>query len=165
MEIADILGTDFKHFCSPPLGIYSQKYLKIIFDGFPKMICAYLGLLVLQKVFKIENGVGLGTMPISALMEEKLKTSLVRTGLITMNGDLKSSIHETDAFLSDPIEQFKNGDINLVLGHPESWLTSTAEQITACLSSDGIIVGTFLDEFQMNLAEHWGSDFRFALFQ
>ena len=72
--------------------------------GTGKMICVYLGIFVLQKVFKIKNGVGLGTMPISALMEEKLKSSLIQTGLISMSGDLKSSFQESDAFLSDPIE-------------------------------------------------------------
>ena len=128
--------------------------------GSGKMICAYLGVLVLQKVFKIKHGVGLGTMPISALMEEKLKGPLVKTGLVTMSGDLKASIQENDAFLSDPIEQFKKGDITVILGHPESWLTSTAQEITACLSQEGLVVGSFVDEFQMNLADHWGSDFR-----
>ena len=32
--------------------------------GSGKMICAYLQILVLQKVFKIPNGVGLGTQPL-----------------------------------------------------------------------------------------------------
>ena len=35
-----------------------------------------------------------------------------------------------------------------------------AQDITTCLNQEGLIVGTFLDEFQMNLANHWGSDFR-----
>ena len=128
--------------------------------GSGKMICAYLGILVLQKVLEVPKGVGLGTMPLSALMEEKLKGPLVKTGLITMSGDIKASIQENDAFLSDPVAQFKTGDITIVLGHPESWLTSTAKEITDSLNQEGLIVGTFLDEFQMNLSNHWGSDFR-----
>ena len=85
------------------------------------MICAYYGVLVLQQVLGIDKGVGLGTLPISALMEEKVKDSIVKTGLITMSGDIKVSSEESDAVLSDPIDQFKNGDITVLLGHPESW--------------------------------------------
>ena len=94
-------------------------------------------------------------------MEEKLRSPLVKTGLITMSGDLKFSIKENDAFLSEPLQQFKSGEITMLLGHPESWLTSTAEEITDSLRNEGLVVGTFLDEFQMNLEDHWGSDFRF----
>ena len=126
------------------------------------MICAYLGILVLQKVFGIEKGVGLGIQPLSAIMEEKLKGPLVKTGVITMSGDMKPSIEENDAFLSDPLAQFKSGDITILLGHAESWLTNTAQDITDSLNKQGLIVGTFLDEFQMNLVGHWGSDFRFV---
>ena len=82
-----------------------------------------------------------------------------------MNGDLISNIQENDAFLSDPIDQFKNGDTTIILGHPESWLTSTAQEITVSLSQRGLIVGSFLDEFLMNLADHGGSDFKLALIQ
>ena len=57
--------------------------------GSGKMLCATLAPLVLRKVFQKENGVGLGTMPLSALMEEKLKSPLFKTGLITMRGGLK----------------------------------------------------------------------------
>ena len=63
-------------------------------------------------------------------------------------------------YVSDPLTNFKNGDITVVLGHSESWLSSTAQDITTCLNQKGLIVGTFLDGFQMNLANHWGSDFR-----
>ena len=129
------------------------------------MICAYYGILVLQQVLGIDKGVGLGTLPISALMEEKVKDSIVKTGLITMSGDIKASSEESDAVLSDPIAQFKNGDITVLLGHPESWQTSTALGIMDSLSKQGLIVGTFLDEFQMNLSNHWGSDFRFTKYQ
>ena len=41
--------------------------------GFEKIICSYLGTLVLRKVFGKENGVGLENMPLSALMEDKLR--------------------------------------------------------------------------------------------
>ena len=93
-------------------------------------------------------------------MEEKLKDPLVKTGVISMTGDLKYSIKDEDVFLSEPLSQFKSGDITCLLGHPESWLTSTAEDITDSLRKQGLIVVTFVDEFQMNLEKHWGSTFR-----
>ena len=89
----------------------------------------------------------------SALMEEKLKSPPVTTGLITMSGELKAS--EEEAILSHPLDDFKSGKIRMILGHPESWLTSVAEQITVALKGQGLVVGTFLDEFQMNLKDHW----------
>ena len=45
--------------------------------GCGKMICSYLGTLVLSKVFGKENGVGVGNMPLSALMEEKLRNPMI----------------------------------------------------------------------------------------
>ena len=93
-------------------------------------------------------------------MEEKLKNPPVKTGLITMSGDLRAS--DEDAVLSEPLSDFKSGKITLMLGHAESWLTSTAEEITDSLKKQGLVVLTCLDEFQMNLENHWGSDFRLS---
>ena len=88
-------------------------------------------------------------------MEEKLKKPLLTTGVISMTGDLKYSIEEDDAFLSEPLEHFKSGAITCILGHPESWLRATAESILNDLCKNQLIVGTFVDEFQMNLESHW----------
>ena len=98
------------------------------------------------------------TLLFSALMEEKIKSTVVKTGVITMSGDLKYSRKENDAFLSDPLSMFKSGEITCLIGHSESWQTATAQDITASLRNQGLIVETFLDEFQMNLAQHWGGD-------
>ena len=51
------------------------------------MMCVYLG----RKFSRSRMVLDYGTMPISALMEEKLKSSLIKTGQISMSGDLKSS--------------------------------------------------------------------------
>ena len=124
------------------------------------MILAYLGILVLEKVFKVVNGVGLVSQPISALMEEKLKNPIVPMGLISMKGDLKHSSGDGQSSASRPIESFKNGTIKCILGHPESWLSSTAQDILASLQTQGKIIFTVVDEFQMNLSNHWGDEFR-----
>jgi hypothetical protein len=97
-------------------------------------------------------------------MEEKLKKPPVKTGLITMSGDIKVSSSESDASLSEPLSDCKSGEVTMLLGHPESWLTSTAEDILECLRNKELVIGTFLDEFQMNLENHWGSDFRYVVF-
>ena len=56
-----------------PFKFGSQKNVVLVSPtGSGKMIFTYLGSLVLQKIFGIENSVMLGTMPISALMEEKI---------------------------------------------------------------------------------------------
>ena len=94
-------------------------------------------------------------------MEEKLKSPPVNTGLITMTGEVKLSQgakNQEDS--SEPVELCKTGEITLLIGHPESWLTDTAEEITDSLKGKGIVIGIFVDDFQMNLANHWGSDFR-----
>ena len=78
-----------------------------------------------------------------------------------MTGEVKLStdrMNQGDS--SEPIDLCKTGDITLLIGHPESWLTETAAEITDSLKSKAIVVGTFVDEFQMNLSDHWGSDFR-----
>ena len=133
--------------------------------GSGKMICSYLGTLVLRKVFGKENGVGIGNMPLSALMEEKLRKPVIKTGLISMKGDLKvSSEDSADAALSAPIEEFKSGAVGFIIGHAESWMTNTAREITETLRKEEQIIFTFVDEFQMNLSSFWGKDFRFGFF-
>ena len=113
------------------------------------MLCSYLGIL------------RVGTQPLTALMKEKLSDQVVKTGLITMTGSLKYSREASEeAMLTDPIEQFKNGVISLIIGHPESWLTVPATSIIETLKHQEMIVFSFIDEFQMNLSTHWGKDFR-----
>ena len=50
-------------------------------------------------------------------MIEYVKTGLIT--IITMQGGLKTSKSE-EAFLSDPLESFQSGEIDLILGHAES---------------------------------------------
>ena len=124
------------------------------------MILAYLAIFVLEKVFQVENGVGLGSQPLSALMEEKLKNGLMSTGLISMKGELKHASLDGQSSMSKPQECFKNGEVKCILGHPESWLSGTAQEILTHLQTLGKIIFTFVDEFQMNLSNHWGEEFR-----
>ena len=140
-----------------------KNVVLVVPTGAGKMLCSYLGTLVLRKVFEKSTGVGLGNQPLSALMEEKLKNKVIKTGLITMKGDLKvHNDNSDDAALTEPIEEFKTGAVGLILGHPESWLTKTAQDILEALRKEDKIIFSMVDEFQMNLSSHWGKDFRFV---
>ena len=75
------------------------------------MLCAYLAL---RMVFDIEKGVGMETMRLSAVMDGKLKSKLVKTGIISIEGALKSNESE-EALLSDPLKCFQTGKIDLIL--------------------------------------------------
>ena len=43
-----------------------------------------------------------------------------------MSGHVKVNIEVNDAYISDPLSNFKNGEITVLLGHSELWLSSTA---------------------------------------
>ena len=79
-----------------------------------------------------------------------------------MKGDLKISDNSEEAVLTEPEEHFLTGDIGLILGHPESWITNTAKNIIEALRREELIIFSCVDEFQMNLSTHWGKDFRFV---
>ena len=123
------------------------------------MIIAFYGILVLEKVLGVQDGVGLGCQPLSALMEEKLRDPPIPTGFISMSGDLKNSCDQNSS-ISKPMDSFKNGDVKCILGHPESFLSATAKEILNHLQQTGKIVFTIIDECHMNLSNHWGEDFR-----
>ena len=75
-----------------------------------------------------------------------------------MQGGLKTSeaVDEQDEVaLSASIEQFKEGDIKCVLGHPESWISKTAQEILDCLQEKALILFSFLDEAHVPLGGHW----------
>ena len=57
-----------------------------------KMLCSYQGTF----------GVGLSNQPLSALMEEKLRTKGIKEGLISMKGDIK--VHKDNSDDVDLIE-------------------------------------------------------------
>ena len=56
--------------------------------GSGKMVVAYLAILLLQKRLGIPEGVGLGTQPLSAIMNEKVKTKFLTAGSISMSGTI-----------------------------------------------------------------------------
>ena len=90
--------------------------------GSGKMLIILLGTLLMRKVFGIENGVSVGTQPLSILMEEKMNDRLVPTAVLSMQGKLKRiSDDESEASLSSPEDEVLRGLFPVLLGHPESW--------------------------------------------
>ena len=113
-----------------------------------------------NKVYQIQYSLyNIFAFNYSALMEEQLERPMLRTALINMNGEIKLSKSEVYDDNSDCKAQCKSGEVGLIQGHAESWGMNIAIEILETLKKKGQIVGTFLDEFQMNLADHWGSDF------
>ena len=75
--------------------------------GSGKTIVIYLGTLLLRKMLKISEGVAVITEPLNMIMSEKLATSIVPTGVISMSGELRTSLEERDGVrLSAPEEKF-----------------------------------------------------------
>ena len=86
------------------------------------MLVILLGTLLMKKIMGIENGVSVGTQPLSILMEEKMNDKLVPTAVLSMQGQLKRiSNNETEASLSSPEDEVLKGLFPVLLGHPESW--------------------------------------------
>ena len=65
-----------------------QNVILISPTGSGKMLVVYLSILVLQKKLGISSGVAIGCQPLTSIMNDKLKTSLVSSGIISMRGDL-----------------------------------------------------------------------------
>ena len=150
---------DFQKLALHAIGNF-QNVILISPTGSGKMLVAYLAILVLQKVMDVPCGVGIGTQPLSSIMEEKLKTSYITTGTISMQGGLKTSLEgeEDDTVsLSSSIDDFKNGNVKCLIGHAESWVTQTAGQILDSLQEKGLILFSFLDEAHVPLKDHWDS--------
>ena len=150
---------DFQKLTLHALGS-GQNVILVAPTGCGKMIVAYLAILVLQKVHNEPKGVGLGTQPLSSIMEEKLMETFIPTGVFSMKGDFKSSKNfseEEDLFLSDPMEDLKSGKVTCLLGHAESWLSSSAQDVLESLQKQNLILFTFLDEAHIPLDSHWDS--------
>ena len=84
-----------------------KNLLLISPTGSGKTLVIYLGTLLLRKVLVVSNGVSITTEPLNMIMAEKLCSSIVPTGVISMVGEMKTSLEEKDGVkLSAPEENF-----------------------------------------------------------
>jgi superfamily II DNA helicase RecQ len=137
-----------------------QNVILLSPTGSGKMAVAYLSILVLQKKLGIPSGVGVGTQPLSSIMNEKLKNPYITTGTISMQGNLKASTDdddEDDVTLSSSIGDFKDGTVKCLIGHAESWATETAGEVLDSLQEKGLILFSFLDEGHTILDDNWNT--------
>ena len=129
--------------------------------GSGKMVVVYLAILVLRKVYEIQDGVGVGCQPLSSIMNEKLGTSYVRCGSISMKGSLRTGgdgeEDEDHMALTDSVDAFKNGEVDCITGHAESWISKVAKEILDSLQRKGLILLVFVDEAHIPLVKHWDS--------
>ena len=131
----------------------SSKNLMLVSPtGSDKTMVIYLGTLLLRKVLNIPDGVAIITEPLNMIMAEKLKSSIVPAGVISMTGELKSSLEEKDGVkLSAPEENFVDGSLPCLFGHPESWLSEKGRQIVKELYKKKRILMIATDEMTCSL--------------
>ena len=117
-----------------------------------------LGILLLRKVFGNETGVAVGTQPLSSIMEEKVRSEIVPTAVVTMKGNIKQNLDENfNAQLSSPKDNLLKGDFPLLLGHPESWSNHIGQELLRGLQQKDMVLFNFVDEMHQGLDEHWNS--------
>ena len=117
-----------------------------------------LGILLLRKIFGVTNGVAVGTQPLSLIMEEKVRSTVVPTAVVTMQGQIKQHLDERgEAQLSSPKEDLLQGKFPLLIGHPESWSNPVGQELLRNLQEKGMVLFNFVDEMHQGLEEHWNS--------
>ena len=78
-----------------------------------------IGILGLRKIFANKKGVAVVTQPLTAIMNQKLKNSIVRTAVLTMRGKLKKD--ESDETELSCIEQeVLDGKFPVIIGKGQS---------------------------------------------
>ena len=144
--------SDFQMLSLHVLG--SQKNLVLISPtGSGKTLVIFLSTLLLRKVMDISKGVSLVTEPLNLIMSEKLRGNILPTGVISMTGQLKTSLEDDDDIitLSRPEEEFLNGVLPCLFGHPESWLSETGKNIIKQLYDKQRILLNVTDEMHASL--------------
>ena len=114
----------------------------------------------MRKVFDEPNGVSVGTQPLSLIMEDKINNGLVPTAVLTMGGKIKRELDldETgEASLSSPQSAILQGEIPVLIGHPESWANSVGQDLLRNLQQRGLVLLNFVDELHQGLESHWNS--------
>ena len=105
-----------------------------------------------RKVFNVGDGIAIITEPLNMIMSEKLGSSIISTGVISMAGELKTSLEEKDGVkLCAPEENFLDGSLPCLFGHPESWQSEKERQLIKDLHKREKILMIVTDEMHCSL--------------
>ena len=99
----------------------------------------------------------IGTQPLSMIMEEKIKSSPVRTAVLTMKGNFKKKVEEMEVQASSPLQEIIAGLYPILLGHPESWSNVVGQDVLYKLQKQDNIILVFIDEMHQGLDDFWSS--------
>ena len=100
----------------------------------------------------------MGTQPLSAIMEEKVKSQVVQTAVVSMRGQIKQNLDEIDeASVSTPLDDILCGKVPLLIGHPESWSNKVGQDLLRNLKERGMVLFNYVDEMHQGLEEHWNA--------
>ena len=85
-----------------------------------------LAALVLREKIRNPKGVAIVTQPLTSIMQEKMKNDVCQVAVLSMAGELKTSLNEEDgdgdnANLSCDLQELLNGRYPVLFGHPESF--------------------------------------------
>ena len=129
-----------------------QNLMLVSPTGSGKTLVIYLGILLLRKLFNNPDGVAIITEPLNMIMAEKLGSSIIPSGVISMTGELKTSLEEKDGVsLSAPENKFLDGSLPCLFGHPEAWLSDKGKQLIKELHKKGTILLMVTDEMTCSL--------------
>jgi superfamily II DNA helicase RecQ len=120
------------------------------------MCIIQIGILGLRKVFANSKGIAVVTQPLTAIMNEKLKSHLVKTAVLSMRGKLKKEEgNEDEVELSCLEDEVLDGKFPVVIGHPESWGSNRGQKLLLELKKRQMVLMVGIDEFHQGQVGHW----------
>ena len=136
--------------------LLKHSYITIVDDLLSSVV--QLATLLMRKIFGIKTGVAVSTQPLTVIMEEQLSSPVVKTAVVTMKGQVKQNLDETDeARVSSPIDDILRGEVPLLIGHPESWTNKIGLDLLRNLQQREMVLLNAVDEMHQGLAEHWST--------
>ena len=138
-----------------------QHVILSVPTGAGKMVVGFISHLVLKRVTNCAKGVTIMLFPLSDLISEVMRNCPfgLSIGCVTMNGGLQ--VNSEDNFsISHPLAELSSGDVSIIVGHPESFSSSTGRQILDSLQEKGLIMQIVIDEAHAGLASQWAGTFR-----
>ena len=123
-----------------------------------KMLTAELSVDIMRELTGVPDGVGLGILPLSAIMRETIKKNK-QVAFMTMEGDIESGEEGTEKIcFSDTMENLVEGKYKVILGHVESLDSDQGRALLEALEEKGQLVFVFIDEVHKFLPSQWGRD-------